>query len=424
MRRKGEHRKLIKNNIYVNSVVSKLVYVLFSFINTILINRYLGPDLKGQYAYIMNIVNILVLVISLSIAQSYPFFFRKYGENIKQKFFNLIYCQLGIYLLIAVVLSFVFRNSNLSYILVISSMSQFNIQVIFLSIIENVRKKNMVSIVSIIFYSGLLMGLFVFANSNLQLALIAYTGFVFLNSVLLVFMNKIFPNRTRFDYKMLYEIINFSFFPMITSLLITFNYNIDVIILKQFVPYSSIGIYSLGVTLAGMLWIIPDAFKDVLFNKTAKDDSINEILFGIKFNVAVSIVIIFGFLFVGQTFIKLVYGNAFSDSYSVSVILFIGTIPMIFFKMINTLYIANGKQKTSFKILLVSVIINIVLNYLFIPRYGIIAAAISSVVSYSVCGMIMLLTFTKKYRIVINEVFFPNEKELIKIKKLLKRQGE
>lgn len=33
------------------------------------------------------------------------------------------------------------------------------------------------------------------------------------------------------------------------------------------VDFGDIGIYSLAVNLGGQLWLIPDAFKDVLFNK-------------------------------------------------------------------------------------------------------------------------------------------------------------
>ena len=68
------------------------------------------------------------------------------------------------------------------------------------------------------------------------------------------------------------EVLKFSFFPMLTSLLTILNYNMDVIILNFFVENREIGLYSLAVTFASMLWIIPDAFKDVLFNKTAQND--------------------------------------------------------------------------------------------------------------------------------------------------------
>lgn len=367
----------------------------------------------------MNIVNILVLILSFSIAQSYPYFYKKYGDIVKSQFFNIVYYQLAIYIVFVSAISLFITEKNIIFISIISVLSQFNIQLIFLSLIINVRKKNLVSIISIICYSMLLIILFLFTNANLKLTLVAYIFFLILNSLLLILVNRIFPNRTSIDFNLFKNIITFSFFPMFTSLLITFNYNIDIIILKQFVEYSSIGIYSLGVTLAGMLWIIPDSFKEVLFNKTAKSNSIDEILFGIKFNVAISIFIILGFIVVGESFIQVFYGEDFIESYLVTSILFIGTIPMIFFKMINTLYISIGKQKLSFIILLLAVTINIILNYILIPINGILGAAISSVVSYTVCGIIILITFVIKFNIKFKDVFFINKNEISKIKKLI-----
>lgn len=102
---------------------------------------------------------------------------------------------------------------------------------------------------------------------------------------------------------------------MLLLLMTTLNYNIDIIILKYYSSYSAVGIYSVGVTLATMIWIIPDAFKEVLFSKTSKDDSIKEIIVSIKLNLYICSIIIVSFLFLGKIFIYIAYGQEYVNRF-------------------------------------------------------------------------------------------------------------
>ncbi|NLM50011.1 MAG: hypothetical protein GX196_03555, partial [Clostridiaceae bacterium] len=106
----------------------------------------------------------------------------------------------------------------------------------------------------------------------------------------------------------------------------------------------------------------------------------------------------------------------FVKSYMVTVLLFIGIIPMIFYKLIYTLFIANGKQKISFTILLISVILNVIGNFIFIPFHGINGAAITSVGSYIICGSAFLYVFKKEFDIKWKDIFIFNKQEIKRIK--------
>ncbi|GAA0083723.1 hypothetical protein UT300007_01620 [Clostridium sp. CTA-7] len=410
-------------NEYIISIVSKIILVGLSFINSVLINRYLGPVLKGEYFYILNISNIITIIIGFNIASSYPYFSKKYGLSIRQKLINIIFFQMGIYTLNAILLSFFIKNNLFIYIMIISILLQFSNQLDFMSIIDSINKRNKITVISTFIYSSILFYLFFYTKNSLEYIVGALLLFNVIKSLLYIVNNKFIPLKILEDSPSLFEIFRFSFFPMITSLLTTFNYNIDVVILKLFVANSEIGMYSVGVTLAAMLWIIPDAFKEVLFNKTAKSDSIDAIVLSIKINVYISLIVILGFVFIGKNFISLVYGIEYLDAYNVSVILLVGTIPMIFFKIINTLYLAIGKQKYSFYILFISVLLNVVINFLMIPFLGIEGAAISSVLSYMICGIVMLISFNKKYELSIKDIFLINSYEKEKIKSIILKKG-
>lgn len=413
-------RFILKKNAYVISIISKICIIIFSFLSSIMLTRYLGPNLKGQYSYLFSYIGILTLVLNLGIGQSYTFFKKSMGEEVKQDFINIYYFQLLIYILILSIINIFYRNYIFNIILLISIINQFDSQIGFMALIINVNKRNIISIVTVVFYTILLSFIYFGLDKNLNYVLIAFILKLIFDIVYVIIKNKIVPTTIFINIKLLKKIFPLGFFTMITSILIIFNYNIDIIILKKFVDYSNIGIYSVGVALAKMLWIVPDAFKDVLFNKTAKNDSIEDIKFGIKFNIYFCIAIIIAFSIFGKNFIILCYGKEFIQAYNVTLLLFLGSIPMILFKLINTLFISIGKQKFSFFVLLFSVLGNVIANFLLIPIMNIEGAALASITSYSVCGYIFLLSFMKKYNISIKEIFLFSMSEKLKIKSILK----
>lgn len=415
-------RVSIKENVYVISVLSKINVVFFSFVSSVVINRYLGASMRGEYSYIMAYVGIISLLLIFGIGQSYSYFLRKYGNEIKYDFINIFFLQSIIYFLVILFIS-PYIESQFTIILIFSVLTQFNSQISFMSIVTNINKKNIINIISTFCYALCLVLVFFLSYKQLNYILFAYAFKVSFETVILIIKNKLYPQLRRIQFELVKELVKFSFLPMVISLLITLNYQFDIIILNHFLEYEQIGHYSVAVTLASMLWIIPNAFKDVLFNKTAKNDSITDITFSIKFNFYSSIFVIIGFFFLGKSFIELLYGIEFTNSFTVTLLLFIGCLPMIMFKMINTLYVSKGKQLFSFVTLFLAFIINIILNFIFIPFIGIEGAAISSIVSYLISGTVFAIHFSKNYHIKASDLIIFKKQDIQKIKHIIKKKN-
>ena len=90
--------------------------------------------------------------------------------------------------------------------------------------------------------------------------------------------------------------------------------------------------------------------------------------------------------------------------------------------MIISLFNARGKQKVSFWILLLSVIINIVMNFIFIPVYGIIGAAFASVLSYSVCGLLFTYIFMREFNVKIHHLVLIDRNEILRLKRVFQHK--
>lgn len=387
--------------MFKSSVIIKIITLILSFVNTIVINRALGTVLRGEYTFIINAANMLQLILNLGIGYSYSYFSKKGLEKSKQIFSTIILIQFIIYSIILIFLI----NFNLSYsILLISFLSiilTLNLQIMFITMIEDIIKRNKILIkTSIIYTLGLVISYYFLERSLTIIIFISAFKYI-IEIVYLMYSYELYKvDFKNVNLKLFINILKIGFPTMIMTLLITLNYNIDIFIMKFTTNNYQIGLYGVAVSLATMVWVIPDAFKDVIFNRSAKEDCIREINVAIKINIILCIVIIIGFMLLGQSFLNIMYGSEYVESYSLVVILFVGTIPMILYKLIHPLYIANGKQIIVMIILMISVMINVMLNLMTIPKMGAIGAAISSVISYTICGVIFIIKYKCDFKMV------------------------
>lgn len=412
-------KKLVKNEFFL-SLITKGILVVLGLITSILINRHLGPSLKGEYAYVLNLINIISLIFNLGIYHSYPYNRKNSVKEIKNKYFGISFYQYYFYSIISLITIIFFRDRNIVVIALLAPLMVLTKQLTFICLVEDFRLRNLIITINQLVYSILLALLSIFTTSNLIYVFILLILKELLTVFIIVISYKINIFRRSFNKGDLISALRFGVYPMITSLLITLNYKVDILILKHFVDFEQIGFYTIGVGLATQVWMIPDAFKEVLFSRTAKGDPIEIIVLSIKMNLYISIAIILLIAYWGKSIIGLMYGSAYLPSYSVTVIMFLGLIPMIFYKMIISLFNSNGKQRVSFNILLIAVIFNVLLNLATIPIYGILGAAFSSVISYSISGILFTRYFIKDYNIKVTQLFFLSKNEVHKIFQIFK----
>jgi len=400
--------KLLDNDYFITTL-KKLVLILFGILYSIILNRYLGLKLRGEFEYLVSIVALLSLAMSFGIAQSYPYFKRhKSSEipNMKQKYLNVFFLQFIIYGLLTMV--FLAFDTELIYILIVLLIST-NVLVSQLGtimLVENIRYRVWTYILNSFIRIVILFLMFLFLTPYLIyiiiLLLIHDCFFIFAYLIKL----KLIPHPLAFDKKFTYSVVKFGFFPMLTSLLAIMNYKIDIVILKQMVSLEEIGLYATGVLLASYAWLLPDIFKEVIFSRTSKNDSVSSICFSLRVSMFSVIVITLSILLLGEQLLFFLYGIDFVDAYLVTLMIFSAIPGMMFYKIISPLYTAKGMNKFRFYVLLLSVISNVILNFILIPFYGIYGAAFASVVSYSTSGIIFLINFKKMYNLRYREILF------------------
>jgi O-antigen/teichoic acid export membrane protein len=161
----------------------------------------------------------------------------------------------------------------------------------------------------------------------------------------------------------------------------------------------AVGFYSIAVALAEGMWLISRSVATVLFPKLASEtDSESLKLFTsvvcrhvliIAFSAAVIL------YFFSQWLIALLYSESFLDSIQPFRILLIGAVAVSAHSVLVYFFMATGRPMLVSYITGISLILNIILNVIWIPHWGIVGAAWATTVSYSALFIISLFVYSR-----------------------------
>ena len=383
---------------YWIAIICKMCFIFTTFMATIFINRGLGVRTKGEYAYIINLVEMLYVIFSLGIGQTYSTFKRSTGESTRAGFIALGLIHGAIIIICGGIYVYI---SNVKYgwpIIILTALAVIKIIISMIAVIEESIRRNIIQSGINVIYLIALAILYFTHKCSLTTVLICYGLNDIVRIILLMKVYGMRPSLKGLSKKTIASIYRMGIITMLVMLLITINYSVDTIMLKNISSTYYVGLYSVGVTFSNMFLLIPDAFKEVLFgDSTKKDFAKGAAIDSIKISLIASIVILIGFTILGKWAIRIFYGSDFLPSYTITLILFIGSFSMIFFKILQPIYISHGCQTRAAVFLLCSAVANIIINFICIPRYNAIGAAIASAVSYTVCGCLFLFDYLKHF---------------------------
>lgn len=387
---------------YLFSPISiRILTVGLNFISNILINRSLGLALKGQYTTIVNYANFLQLFLNFGICYAYPLLRNKEGEiTAKQSILTIIWLQTILFCGLSYVAYLIIPNNKTLMTVLLSTVMICNSQIVFVALIDNITKRNLFLLSSTILFIICNLICILYAPGRLNVIVCLLIIKYLYETCVITLKNKylLFSIRS-INRERLIAIMKIGLPTAILAVLISCNYNIDIFMLNWMKSGDTqVGIYGVAYSLTNMLWIIPDAFKELIYNKTAREDNYSFVMKCIFANMLLSVFISLGFMMLGKWFLGLVYGSEYIVAFDVTLTLFCGVIPMVAFKLIHPIYVNKGKSGVVVILLLVAVIANIFSSWLLIPKYGAFGAAIASVISYVICGCLFFAKYRRDYR--------------------------
>ena len=415
--------------------VSKVLMIVFGLTTSIIVARVLGPEKNGVIAALLVYPSLFMAFGSLGIRQSTTYFLGKgiFSEDQIKVAISQIWLFTAVFSIAACfVLIRYFSKSGENIWLVILALSPIPFTLfntynsgIFLgkNKIGTFNRINWIPTFIILLTTALLVWWLSYGISGYLIALIGGPLFI---SLILLFKNK-FISAFSFHYNwtIIKQMLSLGLVYALALLVINLNYKIDVILLDNLSTAFETGIYSKGVGITEYLWQIPMLLSTIVFARSAvsKDDY--------AFSLKVAQLLRLSFLAIGlaatvlflisEFLVVLMYGESFINSVNVLNTLLPGVLLFTIFKVINMDLSGKGKPWVSLKAMLPALVINIILNIIFIPKYGAVGAALASTISYSFAAVLFIYFYSKETKIPVLKIISYKASDFRPILDILKK---
>lgn len=423
-------RSSIKSSI-LYTFLTKLVLIFLKLGVSIITARFLGPAGRGIYFSIIQFAGIINTIGSISIGEGLIYYFGK--NKLKREnllcitfslsiFFSLIVIFF-LYLTQPLINKYLFEELNQAYFNILSSIIFFMLFEYITSsamkglhLFSTVNKLTIISRTVIMF--SIFLGLFFIspdALTAIKAFLVAHViNFIFYFGAALKCSDYRFkvPNLKKI------KLFSFSLKTHLPTVLTEAEYRIDIFILLYFINAAAVGIYSIGVTISQLVWYISNSVNTVLYPYIASSGSVEAKSItakALRLNLFINLIAILGLVFFGYYLIIFLFGAEFEKSYLIFLILTPGLLIDSFSRNITSWLKGIGKPEIISKIVLFSLVLNIILNIFLIPYFGITGAAISSSLTYITKAFFMIKVFLNKSDFSLNDIFLPKKNEVAEL---------
>ncbi len=189
----------------------------------------------------------------------------------------------------------------------------------------------------------------------------------------------------------------------------------DQFMIRQMLDVSALGVYSVAVTLAELLFLVPVSVSSALLGKlynTQESGAARSIL---ARTLKLTFYICSALALVGiplSLLIPVIYGEAYAGAVSSVMVLLGGAVFASLARVGMQYYFTLGRPKVHLYSTLATLIVNVALNFLLIPRLGIFGAAVASSISYLTYGLFYLALFLGPEKFSWRDLFALNSKDI------------
>ncbi len=390
-------KKYFKNTSWL--FIEKIIRVLLGAFVIISITNYLGPSDFGLYSYALSFAGIFTVIATLGID---PILYRELihnpdnrdtllGTGFGLKFIGAI---ISIVLLsIAVIFTSQDKLTNLLIFVIAFSPIFQSFNVVDSLFQSKVLSKYSVIAQSSSFIISSLIKLFLIIIKASLFSFVIFTTaeFVFLALAYVV----IYKSRNleilkwRFNKKLAFTILKDSWPLILSGIVITIYMKIDQVMIKQMLGDSEVGYYASAVRLCEAWYFLPTIITTSLFPAIVNAKKMNEQLYLTRMQKLydilawAAIVIALPTTFLSKEIIGILYKPEFLPAAPVLTIYIWAGVAVFLGVASGQFLITENFTKIAFYRTFIGMIINVILNFILIPVYGIAGSAFATLISYS-----------------------------------------
>lgn len=420
-------------------VLSSNVFALaITFINGMVLARCLGPEGKGLLAALVVYPALFVGLAEMGIRQASVYFLgnKVYSEQeivsvlslllVVSSCFGIAVCG-GVFISI--------HSSKFTLPMILLSLLTIPLQLVAsyssgvflgkgqISRFSNVQWMSEAAKFAVTLVLVLLVGLKVFGA---LIAIVVGCCIVAFYAIWLVSRTAVI--NLKFNISIIKSMLRVGIVYAISLFILQMNYKIDIALMERLSTTKEIGQYTLGVSIVELLWQLPSAIGVVVFSRSSNAENSKDFSRNASKLMRVSLLaVVFGAvvcILSAKFIVPAVYGVAFLPSVDVIRLLAPGIVAFTIIKVLNMDMAGKGKPMAVMYAALPSLLLNIVLNYMWIPTHGAKGAALASTCSYSIAGVLYLFVYAKTSGLPLRELLLYRKSDfdfLLKLKaKLIK----
>lgn len=405
--------KITKNIAWL--MFDQVFILLLQFLVGIKIANYYGAELYGKYNYAVSLVAFSAILFELLNSRVIKKYYTE--DNFNNIIFNVNFFRnsmAGIIIFIPIILKFTVGMDNLLFYMLllicldnILTTATYGIENFFEFKLESRRiviSNNIVKIISYTLqYIGMLFGVGIIAVPAIRcigsLIRMGILKFQYRRT----YLSKLSNIERRIDKNLLYQIIDEGKFLWVTYISFLVYTQVDRLMIKYYMGVADVGIYTIGVQLSTILAILLGPVQNSLFPKMMelyRKDYKEYYQFYLFSNTLVT-QFYFIITLVSIFVVKYTFGYVYAQEYSPAIGVYTILAVSIFIKANGSLQTGHmtlkNITKKSFYKTLISLILNIILNALLIPRYGIDGAAIATLIT-QFTALFLIDFFIAEYR--------------------------
>ncbi|MFN3872736.1 MAG: flippase [Ignavibacterium sp.] len=378
----------------------KIFRTLVAFFVGIYVARYLGPDQFGLLNYAISFAGLFTSFANLGMDSIVVRELVKTPDKRNEILGTVFRLRLiGSFVTISLVTLTAFLikepSFNLLLIVIIASATIFQsmgvVEQFYQSRVE--ARYNVIAQSGSFFIASILKILLVIFNQPLLYFAIVQT----LESIFLAVgyysvyrKNKFSLSEWKFNSQTAVKLFKDSWPLVLSGVVIAIYMKIDQVMIKNFMDTRDVGYYAAAVKLCEAWYFVPMAISASVFPAIVNAKQISEKLYLSRlqklydFLAAIAIAIAIPVTFLSDFIINILFGIKFQPAASVLTI-YIWAGVATFLGVASSQYlITENLTKLSFYRTLIGMIVNVVMNLFMIPAYGIDGAAIATLISYTI----------------------------------------
>lgn len=407
---------------YRITTIKKGSSIVLGIVGVSLLAQYLGPELRGEYAVILNSAALVVVFLNRGLNGAFQAERRRFGESVLSAFVRHSILLFGAVFLLAALAGGLI-DPGVGTIGIVAALSLLRMQLQSFAIVENIRSAALAAISGSFVEVIVLLFLWVQMPPTLILGL---TALLVRETVVAALSLRALRNVQSASAVLVGRQAHGSSAPRVPSfagsgrffaltVLITVNYKVDVLFLSGFnIASESIGVFAVGVIVAEYMWIAADIFKEVQISRSARGGGPVDAARATRMAIAVTALIYTGFLALGPLAITLAFGAEYAASFEVAALMLVANICMIPCKILGAFLISADRLVPYLIALICAVAANCLLNVILIPVLGIYGAIAASIFSYGLAGTVVVASFSHSYRVALRDVLLVRWSDLAK----------